>query len=167
MRLRILLPAVVLVTAAIVLIVMMRPKDQMEHPPQHVMVHADQLAWSDGPSAFPAGAKMAMLQGDPSREGMFTMRLKFPPNYRIAPHWHNQDEHITVLEGDFAMGMGDRFDAAELDEMKPGDFVMMEKGMRHFAYTKGGVIIQVHGRGPWTMTYVDPADDPNQLRASR
>src|SRR3989344_3979075 len=87
-------------------------------------------------------------------------RLEFPANYRVAPHWHPADEHVTVIAGTFALGMGETFDETKLEELGVGGFAMMRTGTRHFAWSKDGAVVQLHGIGPWGLTYVNPADDP-------
>ncbi|MBO9540553.1 cupin domain-containing protein [bacterium] len=118
------------------------------------------LQWGKGPQGLPAGAKSVVLEGDPSKPGQFTLRLKLPAGYRIPPHWHPNVEHITVLEGGFQLGHGERFDPKALREMPPGSFAYIPKGHRHFAVSTGESIIQLHGIGPWEIHYVNPADDP-------
>jgi quercetin dioxygenase-like cupin family protein len=101
-----------------------------------------------------------VLEGDPGKPGAFTIRLSLPDGYRIAPHYHPSDEHVTVLSGGFQVGMGERFDAGKLTTLPVGSFGMIPAGMRHFAQTKGATILQLHGVGPWKLIYVNPADQP-------
>lgn len=128
--------------------------------PDHILVTATDIRWMDAPPALPAGAKVAVLEGDPSKPGPFTMRIMVPVNYRIAPHEHPADEHVTVMSGDFAMGLGETFDESALNTLTTGGFAMMKIGTRHFAWSQSGAVIQLHGVGPWGLTYVNPADDP-------
>src|SRR5207248_10462795 len=78
------------------------------------------VKWGPAPAIFPAGAKMAVMQGDPSKHDLFTVRLDMPSGYRIAPHYHPTDEHITVLSGNFLVGMGDKLDAKNTMSLKAG-----------------------------------------------
>src|SRR5437867_436349 len=71
----------------------------------HIMVMAKDVQWKDGPPSLPPGAKVSVIEGDPAKEGPFTMRLKFPANYKIPAHFHPGVEHITVIEGSFQMGL--------------------------------------------------------------
>ena len=108
-----------------------------------------------------------MLEGDPAKKaGLFTLRLKMPDGYKIAPHYHPADEHVTALQGTFVMGMGEKFDQSAGRELAVGSFAVMPTGTRHFAWTKGETIVQLQGVGPWGLTYVNPADDPRRSRAS-
>src|SRR5438128_1074858 len=133
----------------------------------HVMVTTADLKWVDGPPSLPPGAKVAGMEGNPKEPGLFTMRLKFPANYKIAPHWHPADEHVTVISGTFYMGMGDKFDEAAAKELPTGSFVVMPTKQAHFGMTKGETVVQLHGTGPWGVTYVNPADDPRSKAAAK
>lgn len=128
----------------------------------HVMVAPADLKWADGPASLPAGTKAAVLEGDPTKAGLFTMRLMIPANYRIPAHWHPADEHVTVISGTFYMGTGDKLDETRGKAMTAGSFVMMPTKTRHFAYAKAEAVIQLHGMGPWGINYVNPADDPRK-----
>jgi quercetin dioxygenase-like cupin family protein len=135
------------------------------HEPEkktHVMFKGTDLKWSDGPPSLPKGSRMVVLEGDPADEGIFTMRLRLPANYRIAPHWHPAWEHVTVIDGSFWMGRGEKFNANALQEVPAGGFAAMAAGTRHFAMTKSGTTIQLHGMGPWQIIYVNSADDPRK-----
>jgi quercetin dioxygenase-like cupin family protein len=122
----------------------------------------DQLTWGPAPPALPPGAKLAVLEGNPSETGAYTMRLLMPDRYRIPPHHHPFTEHVTVLQGTFKVGMGEKFDAAAMTQLPAGTFAALEPGTRHFAEARGETILQLHGVGPWGLTYVNPADDPRQ-----
>ena len=128
--------------------------------PAHNMIRADQIVWGAGPPGLPPGVQTAVIAGDPSQSGPFTLRAQMPAGYRIAPHWHPTDEHVTVLSGTLAMGMGETFDEKALMELPPGGFAGMPPNTRHFLKAKTAVVIQVHGTGPFSITYVNPADDP-------
>lgn len=130
--------------------------------PAHVMVTPTDLQWAEGPGSVPPGAKFAVIEGDPKNAALFTMRLKLPANYRIPAHWHPADEHVTVLSGTFHMGMGEKLDTTKGKGLVVGSFAVMPANTQHFAWTNEGTIIQLHGMGPWGITYVNPADDPRK-----
>lgn len=132
----------------------------MEGEPDHIVKIPADLQWVDAPPSLPAGAKLAVLEGDPSKPGPFTMRIMVPAGYRVQPHHHPADEHVTVISGTFSLGMGDTFDEKALTELPVGGFAMMRTGTRHFAWSKDGAVVQLHGIGPWGLTYVNPKDDP-------
>lgn len=125
----------------------------------HQLVDPGQLKWAAVPS-LPPGAQIAVIEGSLSEAVPFTMRLKLPANYRIPPHSHPAVERVTVLSGTFHLGAGERFDAAQGQAIPVGGMVLMPAGMRHFAWTTGETIVQLHGTGPWGITYVNAADDP-------
>jgi hypothetical protein len=128
----------------------------------HVMVRPDDIKWGPSPSALPAGAKAAVLSGDPSKAASYVLRLKLPDGYRVPPHWHPTDENVTVIKGTFMVSKGDKFNSDASEAMPAGSFVRMPKEMRHFAWAKGETIIQVHGIGPFEINYVNAADDPRK-----
>jgi quercetin dioxygenase-like cupin family protein len=128
---------------------------------------APALKWGPAPPVFPAGAKMAVLAGDPGQPGLFTVRLDLPAGYRVAPHMHPSDEFITVISGTFLLGMGDSVDAARATVLPAGGFGTVAANMHHYAITRGRTIVQVHAMGPFILTYVNPKDDPSRTSSSR
>ena len=140
-------------------------QEKAGRPDGHVMFAPSGVPWGEAPPSLPKGASFAVLDGDPGKPGPFTIRVKLPAGYKLMPHWHPTTEHQTVLEGTYAVGRGERFDMAALHALPAGSFSVMPAEMRHFGYTKDGAVLQVHGNGPFTVTYVDPADDPRQAAA--
>lgn len=132
--------------------------------PAMVLFPPADMQWKDGPASLPKGAQMMLLEGDPTQPGPFTLRFKFPDGFQIQPHFHTQTEHATVLAGTLHLGMGDRFDRATTRALPAGSFGHWAPGTRHFAWSEGETILQLHGQGPWTVTYVNPADDPRGAR---
>jgi quercetin dioxygenase-like cupin family protein len=126
------------------------------------MLEAKQTKWGDAPPALRKGAQFAVLSGDPGKQGPFVIRLKMPAGFKIAPHWHPTDEQVTIIAGTFSVGMGDNFDAQATKTLTTGDYALMPAEMRHFAWTKTGATVQVHGTGPFALNYVNAADDPRQ-----
>ncbi|HYE66691.1 MAG TPA: cupin domain-containing protein [Pyrinomonadaceae bacterium] len=122
------------------------------------------IKWVDAPPSLPPGAKVALLEGDPTQAGPFTMRLRVPAGYKIAPHWHPQVEHLTVISGTFHLGMGEKFDQSAGRAMTAGTFGFMPPEMRHFAWATEETIVQLHGIGPWKIIYVNPSDDPRNKK---
>lgn len=125
---------------------------------QHEKMAGGTLQWS--PLVFPgipAGAMRAVIHGDPSKTGDFTMRLKFPDKFAVPPHWHPTGEHVTVLQGSITLGMGDKADRAAAHTYNVGDFWYTPPKMPHFGWAKGETILQIHGNGPFTMNLVTPA----------
>jgi quercetin dioxygenase-like cupin family protein len=131
-------------------------------PADHGIFAPTAIGWQAGPPSLPEGAKFAVLEGDPTKEGLFTMRLRMPDGYRIPPHWHPAVEHVTVVSGTFHVGMGDRFEADKAGGLPTGTFAFLAPQMHHFAWAEGETVIQLHGTGPWQINYLDPANDPRR-----
>jgi len=130
--------------------------------PSHVLVSPADLKWGDPPPVFEKGASFTVVSGDPGKPGLFVVRLKLPAGYKINPHWHPTDEHVTVISGVFALGMGEKFDKATMKDLPAGGYAFLPAEMRHYALAKTAAIVQVHGMGPFALTYVNPADDPSK-----
>jgi uncharacterized RmlC-like cupin family protein len=126
-----------------------------------IMIMPEDIKWGPCPPAVPSGARCAVIEGSLGAPNvLFAYRVKMPDNYRIPAHFHPVDEHLVVISGVFNMGHGDKLDLNATRPMAAGSFMVMPKGMHHFAWTKGETIIQVYAIGPWGLTYVDPRDDP-------
>lgn len=134
--------------------------------PPHISLEADDLEWKAGPAALPAGAQVAVLEGDPSKEGPFTLRLQLPAGFKIAPHTHTGVEHVTILSGRAGIGLGEVWDGDKIEYKGPGGFHVMQPGVAHFAMVEEDSIVQIHSIGPWVLTYVNPADDPRNQPAT-
>jgi quercetin dioxygenase-like cupin family protein len=120
--------------------------------------------WGDAPPTLPKGAKLAVLLGDPAKPGPFVMRMRAPAGYRVAPHWHSQAENVTVISGTFMVGMGEKFDPKVMKTMKAGSFGSIEPKQPHYAMAKTPTEIQIHGEGPFDITYVNDKDDPSKAK---
>ena len=110
------------------------------------------------------GVDLAVLEGDPAKDGPFVFRVKIPDGYRVPPHTHPKTERVTVISGTFNIGMGDKFDEKAGKEMPAGSYGQWPAGMKHFAWVKGETVIQIHGTGPWGIQYVNPDDDPRKKK---
>jgi hypothetical protein len=132
---------------------------------EHKTIAPNAISWGEPPPVFAKGAKMAVLYGDPSKDGLFIVRLKVPANYKIMPHWHPTDENVTVISGAFATGMGDKLDP-KAKALGPGGFYSLPAKMHHFAFATKESIVEVSAMGPFVLTYVNPDDDPSKA-ASR
>ncbi len=128
----------------------------------HGMVAPNELKWMPSPSSLPPGAKVAAIEGNPAEPGPFTMRIMLPDKYRIPPHWHPGVEHVTVISGTFHLGMGEQFDASMGRALTAGSFSFMPTKTPHYAWSTGETVVQLHGQGPWGITYVNAGDDPRK-----
>ena len=121
----------------------------------------DQVKFGPAPPFLPPGAQLAVLEGDPmASSGDFTIRLKMPDGYQIAPHTHPRRENVTVLSGTLKVGMGDKFDAGKMTSFGAGSFAYLDPSMHHYAGASGETVIQIHGMSPVKFNYINPADDP-------
>jgi quercetin dioxygenase-like cupin family protein len=123
-------------------------------------MNATDLKWSPVPAVFPKGAQIAVLSGDPAKSGMFAIRLRMPAGYAVAAHHHPSDEILTVISGDFSLGMGDRLNRAKVATLRAGGFARAPAGMNHYGFTRTGTVVQIIAEGPFVITYANPADDP-------
>ena len=112
------------------------------------------VVWKDAPATMPAGAKMAVLEGDPRHEGMFTIRVKLPAGAKIAPHFHPQPERVTVIWGEARVGFGDVFDIKKTKRFPAGSFYVNPPESHHYLYFPRTTILQMTGQGPWELHYV-------------
>src|SRR5512141_676210 len=119
----------------------------------HGIVHADKVQWGPAPPVLPAGAQIAVLDGNPSEKGPVTLRLRFPANYDIPAHWHSMTEGVTVLSGAFHVGMGDKLDRHASQTLEPGGFVSLPATMHHFGWTAIPTVVQINLEGPFDIFY--------------
>ena len=123
----------------------------------------DQIKWGPPPPFLAAGAQVAILEGDPmASSGDFTLRIKMPDGFKLAPHFHPKRENVTVISGNFKVGMGDKFDESKMMTFPAGSFAYMDPDMHHYAMASGEVVVQVHGISPIKFNYVNAADDPRK-----
>ena len=121
------------------------------------------IPYGPAPAFVAPGAQLAVLEGNPgASSGDYTVRLKMPAGYRIAPHWHPQRENVTVISGTFKVGMGDQFNESAMGTFPAGSFAYLDPDMHHYAMATGEVVVQVHGTAPLQFNYVNPADDPSR-----
>ena len=138
-----------------------------EHEEGITLNPVDKIQWKPGPPSLPKGAQIAVLEGNPAKEGPFVFRVKVPDGYRIPVHTHPKTERVTVISGTFNIGMGDKFDMKATKAMPAGSYGYWEADMKHFVWTKGETVVQFHGTGPWVIHYVNPADDPRNAGQKR
>ena len=122
------------------------------------------IQWKEVPPELPPGAKVAVLEGDMTKAGPFTVRLRVPNGYNIPAHTHPAIEHLTLISGSMKLAMGDQLDRAAAHTLPAGSFAVMPTGMKHAVWFEGETIIQAHGIGPWGINYLNPADDPRTAK---
>jgi hypothetical protein len=131
-----------------------------------VTLAAADVKFGPAPPTLPAGAQLAVLHGDPGKKGPFTMRLKIPDGYKIPPHWHSNDEELTIISGDFMLAMADK-PGENVHALSSGAYHFLPAKMHHSASSKGETVVQVHGTGPFDIHYLNPADDPSKKAAGK
>ena len=125
-------------------------------------INADDVKWGPAPNVFPPGAQISVVSWNPFEQGLYVVRLKMPAGYKIPAHNHPTTEYVTVLSGDFNIGMGDKLDAQKGQLLRAGGFAEASAKMNHYAWATSETVVQVHGQGPFAITYVNPADDPSK-----
>ena len=138
--------------------------------PLHAQQHAQhaataaKLQWGPAPPFLPAGARFALVSGDPMKSGPFELRLDMPSGYMIPPHTHPTAETVSVKSGHFVYGMGDKVDEKAEKTMAAGQSGTMGPNQAHWAHAKGHTVVAVTGNGPFAITYVNPTDDPRKKK---
>ncbi|KAA5842462.1 cupin domain-containing protein [Pseudomonas chlororaphis] len=123
-----------------------------------------ELKWTPAPSVGP-GVMISVIEGDLKKPEPFTMRLMLPANTKVGVHTHPVTERVTVISGTFYFATGDSFDAAKAKAYHPGDTLIIPVGTPMYAATqKQETVLQLHGTGPWGITYLNPADDPRNSK---
>lgn len=130
----------------------------------HNIVAPTEIKWAPAPASIPPGAQAAVLYGDPSKEGLFALRLKLPAGYTIPPHTHPKPEVVTVISGTFQLGMGKTADRSKGKPLPAGSFFALAPDMAHFVFTDEETVVQLNATGPWGLTYVNPQDDPRKTQ---
>src|SRR5579859_98444 len=125
----------------------------------------DSVPFGPAPSFVEPGAQLAVLEGNPmASSGDYTIRLKLPAGYKIAPHWHPKRENVTIIAGTLKFGMGDTFDEAKMTGFPAGSFAFLDPEMHHYVKAEGETIVQVHGQSPVQFNYINPSDDPSKRK---
>ncbi len=140
----------------------MEPQDSQA---EMIMVVPADITWAEVPPVLPQGAMIVVLEGDPFKPGPYTLRLKFPADYEIPAHWHTLAERVTVISGALNAGMGDKLDKEQSKTFPAGSYVSIPAQMHHFAWTGEETVVQINGDGPFDINYIDPANDPRNMKA--
>jgi quercetin dioxygenase-like cupin family protein len=116
-------------------------------------------------AAFPPSARLAIVVGEPLREGPYTIRVKLPGGTKMMPHRHPEDRIYTVISGIFYIGLGDKFDANKLQPYPPGSVIVLPGNTSHFHWAKSGeYVTQVTATGPLGLEYIESSNDPRTER---
>ena len=127
----------------------------------HAVVTPADIKWVEAPPTIPAGAKLALLQGDPARPGFYVFRLMLPANYRLPVQSHPAELAITVVSGTPVLGTGDKVDPAAKTS-PAGSFMPIAAKTNHYVTTKKETVLELSGVGPFAIAYANPDEDPNK-----
>jgi quercetin dioxygenase-like cupin family protein len=127
---------------------------------EHSILAPADLKWGEGPDALPPGIKAVVVEGDPKKADLFHMRLKAPAGYRVMPHRHPNTERVTVISGSLKLGLGEQYDESKTKMLPAGSFFSLPPETAHFVTVSEETVIQISTIGPWSLTYVNPSDDP-------
>ena len=160
MKTKLIVPVVAAVVSTSFLLFAQEPgHDEM---PSASLYPPAEIKWKDGPASLPKGAQIAVLEGDPAKEGPFVMRVKVPDGFHIPAHTHPKPERVTVIQGTFKLAMGENPKKENAKTLPAGTYGSWPPGMVHAVWIEGETIVQFHGMGPWVINYVNPADDPRK-----
>ena len=135
------------------------PASAKSAAPEPFIGTPDKVKWVQ----FAPGVEHGPVYGNCDKVGApCVFQLRLAAGAKFPPHWHPVDENVSVLSGTFMAGMGDTYDESKMATLPVGSYVFMPKRMHHFAGTKEGALVQVHGVGPFKINYVNPADDPSK-----
>src|ERR1700722_12791920 len=121
---------------------------------------SEDVDWKPFP-AFPPAVRLAVIVGQPSEPGPYTIRVKVPHGGKLMPHRHPEDRVYTVISGVFYIGLGDEFDPAKLQAFPPGSVIVLPGDTAHFHWARSSeYVTQVTAIGPLGLEYLDAKDDP-------
>jgi quercetin dioxygenase-like cupin family protein len=125
-----------------------------------VAVTPVEMKWTSQGGLAAPGMEQLNLLGDPAKPGPYTLRLKFPKGFKIAPHTHPDSREVTILSGTFATGYGEKFDAANLKILPAGSFYTEPANVPHYIEIEEDTVLQVSGMGPSGRRFVNPPETP-------
>jgi len=122
------------------------------------IIRPEDVRWQ-GVAGYPAGYQRALLEGKMDSHVPITYRVRLPAHFRFKPHTHPWDEHVTVLKGTWYLGFGKVFDEKQMEALEAGSFIIIPSRVPHYVMTRDReTVVQLHGVGPTSMTYVTPPD---------
>jgi quercetin dioxygenase-like cupin family protein len=151
---------IILVAAMVIAQSMVRPHQPGEDAFRAAL--SEDLEWKPF-AAFPPEVRLAVIVGQPSAPGPYTIRVRVPHGVKLMPHRHPEDRVYTVMSGVFYIGLGDRFDPDKLQAYPPGSVIVLPGNTPHFHWAKSSeYVTQVNAIGPLGIEYVNPKDDPRR-----
>ena len=140
---------------------------RLHQPGQDVFrsVQPEEIDWKPF-AAFPPSVLLAVVVGEPSQAGPYTIRVKVPHGVKLMPHRHPEDRVYTVISGVFYIGLGDQFNPDKLQAYPPGGVIVLPGNTSHFHWAKSSqYVVQVTAIGPLGLEYISPKDDPRNKNA--
>jgi len=129
---------------------------------QQRVSRADEIAWRPCPPTLPVGCEMAVLEGNPKQEMLFTVRFRIGSRFEMKPHWHPRNERVTILEGKVGVGFGDEIERENVTWFGPSDYYVNAHGAHHFVLADGPAVLQITGIGPWQANFLETDEHPTQ-----
>jgi quercetin dioxygenase-like cupin family protein len=133
---------------------------RIDLPPGTIQIPVGTGTWNAAAASLPPGTQIMVPEGDPSREGMFTIRLKMPAGASLAPHWHPRDERVTVLSGEVLVGFGDHVDKDAMARFTAGGFYVNPANSHHYVQAAAESVLQLTGIGPWEVHFLEAPKPP-------
>jgi hypothetical protein len=124
--------------------VMQFPEGEVQH-----VVRADSTPWKPCPPTLPPGCEMAVLDGDPQGDDLFTVRFYAEETFVMPPHWHPRDERVTIISGTAAVAFGAETEREDATEFGSGDYYVNARNAVHQVWIEGPTVLQITGIGPW------------------
>ena len=118
---------------------------------KHIQLNEKDLIWMSGVP----GTLISVLEGNPNSDSLYTIRVKFPANFLIKPHWHTSNERVTVLSGSVYVGFGDKVDRNKSVKFTAGGYYVNTQMLHHYVWTDEPAEIQITGIGSWVVKYVE------------
>ena len=139
----------------------MKGRIRPHQPGQDVLktILSEDIEWKPYPGYAPS-VRSAVVAGQPSEKGLYTIRVKVPHGMKLMPHKHPEDRVYTVISGVFYIGLGGDFDADKLEAYPPGAVIVLPGNTPHFHWAKSGEYIsQITAIGPAGLEFMNPKDD--------
>src|SRR4029079_8670515 len=111
-----------------------------------VVVQPEDVKFADGAQS------QVTVAGDPTKPGIYVIRIRFAPGNFSRPHFHDQDRYVTVIKGTWWVALGpesDVYDPSKMVALKPGSFVFHPAFGHHYDGAKDEeAVVRIMGMGP-------------------
>ena len=112
-----------------------------------VIIKPSEIVYEKNPAG--SGPDIAVIAGDPTKEGFYIIRARFAPGVMSQPHFHPTDRHVTVISGTWWAGKGPTFDPNSTTPLGPGSYMLHPAGEIHYDGAKDvEAIVEIKGIGP-------------------